>query len=98
MIIFADMHAIKHTLNSKTEAHSYPLWTVGERANIVKSSLTNKCRYTRTLHKWEQEMYTLYCYCKNNGKHVLCTAKYNMGLPVKYWFVYYCTVGYNLPY
>ena len=28
MRIFADMHAIKHTLNSKTEAHSYPLWSV----------------------------------------------------------------------
>ena len=35
MIKFADMHAIKHTLNSKTEAHSYPLWTVGERANKI---------------------------------------------------------------
>ena len=35
MIIFADTHTIKQILNSKTEAHSYPLWTVGERANII---------------------------------------------------------------
>ena len=33
MIIFADRHTIKHILNSKTEAHSDPLWIVGERAN-----------------------------------------------------------------
>ena len=33
MRIFADKKTIKQILNSKTEAHSYPLWTVGERAN-----------------------------------------------------------------
>ena len=33
-IIFADTHTIKQThTNSKTEAHSYPLSIVGERAN-----------------------------------------------------------------
>ena len=36
MIIFADRQTIKQThTNSKTEAHSYPLWIVGERANIT---------------------------------------------------------------
>ena len=36
MIIFAYKQTIKQTdTNSKTEAHSYPLWTVGERANIA---------------------------------------------------------------
>ena len=35
MIIFAHKQTIKHTdTNSKTEAHSYPLWIVGERANL----------------------------------------------------------------
>ena len=37
MIIFADKQthnqSSKQILNSKTEAHSYPLWIVGERAN-----------------------------------------------------------------
>ena len=34
MIIFADKQTIKQTdTNSKTEAHSNPLWIVGERAN-----------------------------------------------------------------
>ena len=37
MIIFAHRQthnqADRQILNSKTEAHSYPLWTVGERAN-----------------------------------------------------------------
>ena len=38
MIIFADRQAHNQAdTNSKTEAHSYPLWIVGERAN----SLTN---------------------------------------------------------
>ena len=38
LIIFADMHAIKQTKsNSKTEAHSYPLWIVDERANTSSS-------------------------------------------------------------
>ena len=40
MIIFADTQTInqanKQILNSKTGAHSYPLWIVGERANIEK--------------------------------------------------------------
>ena len=35
MIIFADKHTIKQILNSKTEAHSNPLWIVGERANYI---------------------------------------------------------------
>ena len=35
MIIFADRQSNRQTdTNSKTEAHSYPLWIVGERANI----------------------------------------------------------------
>ena len=33
MRIFADKKTIKQILNSKTEAHSYPLCIVGERAN-----------------------------------------------------------------
>ena len=40
MRIFADMHAIKHTLNSKTEAHSFPLRIVGERANKREPTFT----------------------------------------------------------
>ena len=35
MIIFADRQAHNQAdTNSKTEAHSYPLWIVGERANL----------------------------------------------------------------
>ena len=37
MIIFADRQSNRQTdTNSKTEAHSYPLWIVGERANIAE--------------------------------------------------------------
>ena len=43
MIIFADKQthnqSSKQILNSKTEAHSYPLWIVGERANFVIENL-----------------------------------------------------------
>jgi len=35
MIIFADKQADNQVINSKTEAHSNPLWIVGERANSV---------------------------------------------------------------
>ena len=49
MIIFADRQTDnqvnKQSLNSKTEAHSNPLWIVGERANIFHSI----------------ELYVLYC-------------------------------------
>ena len=52
MRIFAHRHAIKQTdTNSKTEAHSYPLWIVGERANnwylisiYIRSSVRIKSR------------------------------------------------------
>ena len=41
MIIFADKQthnqSSKQILNSKTEAHSYPLWIVGERANCIEN-------------------------------------------------------------
>ena len=33
MIIFGDMQSSTQILNSETEAHSYPLLIVGERAN-----------------------------------------------------------------
>ena len=36
MIIFAHRQSSTQILNSKTEAHSYPLWIVGERANITQ--------------------------------------------------------------
>ena len=44
MIIFADKQthnqSSKQILNLITEAHSYPLWIVGERANyIIKAHL-----------------------------------------------------------
>ena len=36
MIIFAYKHTDNQTdTNSKTEAHSYPLWILGERANYL---------------------------------------------------------------
>ena len=39
MIIFAHKHTIKQRiLNSTTEAHSNPLWIVGERANYSTAS------------------------------------------------------------
>ena len=42
MIIFADRQTIKQTdTNSKTEAHSYPLWIVGERANSSVKGCAN---------------------------------------------------------
>ena len=43
MIIFADKQTIKQTdTNSKTEAHSNPLWIVGERANCSDIFSTRK--------------------------------------------------------
>ena len=43
MIIFADRHTIKQThTNSKTEAHSYPLWIVGERANMMHGDIIER--------------------------------------------------------
>ena len=43
MRIFADKKTIKQILNSKTEAHSYPLWTVGERAKKVNIQVMELC-------------------------------------------------------
>ena len=48
MRIFADKQTIKQTdTNSKTEPHSYPLWIVGERANILSHFVYYKYLYPK---------------------------------------------------
>ena len=39
--IFADTQTDNQVINSKTEAHSNPLWIVGERANTEVCSIIN---------------------------------------------------------
>jgi len=67
MRIFADKKTIKQILNSKTEAHSYPLWTVGERANITRETFSivgPRPEYPQTTvdKRWPQLLKSLLVY------------------------------------
>ena len=71
MIIFAHRQthnqADRQILNSKTEAHSYPLWTVGERANSSDYANTINCPNT-DLHKYSSH-YGNTTNCPNSDIH-----------------------------
>ena len=58
MIIFADKQTHNQVINSKTEAHSNPLWIVGERANYHKFLSSRK--YVVTAFTTEQTIYLFY--------------------------------------
>ena len=62
MIIFADTQTInqasKQILNSKTEALSYPLWIVGERAN----NLTKLSSKTKELVSYWSDLFNFYMF------------------------------------
>ena len=57
MIIFADKQTHNQVINSKTEAHSNPLWIVGERANKREPIFTGPLHLHLYLYT-----YTLYTY------------------------------------